>query len=459
MTLATLDSLDAQPRKRLREALALLSLAWMDGLECLCITDHVPVACWGLNTETKAEILALNPRTLSWPPDVVALVIQHELLHRAAYAVAWGLPETDVANLALDITINYILRSASRTSFERFRTVVYARSRGAVLLAAGPRAAVGRRWHKLRNRVWKASSPPNPVGLYYELRELLPERRTRPLLVPFGAAATGNFRPRTSAGAGERGAVFRRDDLPPLRRAAKQEVAAVAKTAAARGWGRTDLPFSTEFVRPSAPRTDDLQQLLRQIKTRKMIRQVADTVLGAERREPAREWVCRQPDRTTQVMMAASLVPDLWPLYTNQVPRHDRPQVRVYVDTSGSLMTERDLAVGIIRAIDEWLPATTYVFADSVAPISTRDLAAGHWPQGGGTNFTGVLEHFTGECHPKAEVALILTDGWGGLDVQQWTRTLHNAGQRLYAAFINVTPGAPLTELAAGWAAVSRKNT
>jgi hypothetical protein len=455
--LRSLRSLPAERKANLRTALERLSLAWADGLEWLCLTDEIPVACWGLNLETEEETLALNPEIFGWPPRVLELVLQHELLHRASYAVAWRLPDTDAANLALDITINYILHTSDRSSFEEFRAAVYARSSGAILLAAGPNASVSAKWMGMHREIWQRTSPPSPVPLYYTLAERLPQAGSRQMLNPFGGLRSPSLAPRSPRPRGKAGrkAVLPGDRVSPLQRAARKVARQTARDVACRGWGRTDLPFSAEYVAPAdGVDVAGVRALLSTIRTQQVARKTASVLLSREMREPVSEWLCRRPTRTTQVFMAAGLVPDLLPLYVNETPRANRPCVQIYVDASGSLLDDRDLVVAVVKAIGEWLPATTHVFADRVIDVSTADLASGQFRQGGGTNFERVLQHFTGS---QAEAALVLTDGWGSLNLNTWRARLREKGQRLYVVFVNVDPGPPLTGLAVDWTTVERE--
>lgn len=437
-------------RERLREALRQLSLVWIDGLEWLRLADEAPVACWGLDLLTGEEVLALNPRVLEWNPQVLALVLKHELLHRAAYGYAWNLPQDDVANLALDIVVNFILWTDNPSVFDEMSQVVYAECSGLVLLAAGPSWPLGGKLRALQRCIWEARSPENPVSLYYLLVDQADKRH---LCLPFTATPSAAFAPHcirkdAKAAASER-KLFRRESA--FGRAVQRVAASAVQSAKKRRWH--NLPFSVEQVVPAATaNASDVARLLAYIRTRQVAVMAAQVLLAAEARETVYQWLGMRPDRATQVLMAAGIVPDLLPMSGNEVPQHARPTVAAYVDTSGSLLDSRDLIVGVVREVQAWLPATVFVFADHVCEVSLAEIANGVFHQGGGTNFVAVFEHFE---HHDAEAALMLTDGWGSAPAG-WKTRLAKRGKRLYVAFVDVQPGPPLTEIAVGWTRVHK---
>lgn len=447
--IAYLHELTEAAKANLRDALTQLSLPWLDGIPWLCITDEideVTVACWGRDSDAGVEVLALHPRTLEWQPAVLRVILQHELLHRAGYAAGWHLPETLVANLALDIVINHILRSEDADAFEECRTVAYANSDGPVLLAAGPWARVSPQWVELHAGIWRSTKPPSPADIYAALLKAMPSLEVNVLTTnPFGTSPRGSrFAPRQTAPGIDQS----------LRNAAQRMADRSLESAVQRGWGHSDLPFITEQISPcDKVSAEQVRALLARMETRRLALSLARPLLGHEATHCKDEWICRQPTRTTQVLMAAGIVPDLLPWYTNNTPRAELPEIRVYVDVSGSLLEDLDLVLAVIRAVRDVLPATVSVFSDEVADVATAQLASGNCPRGFGTNFGAVMTHF---CKCSESAALMITDGYGGLDIGHWQAQLAQSRKRLYAAFISTEAQPPLTSLATDWARVER---
>ena len=80
----------------------------------------------------------------------------------------------------------------------------------------------------------------------------------------------------------------------------------------------------------------------------------------------------------------------------------------------------------------EYLPTRLFVFADTVTETSRDAFAAGEYPQGVGTSFEAVLQHF---ARQPEEAAVIFTDGLSDCS-PEWGDRLRVAGKRIYVVYL-----------------------
>lgn len=440
----------------LADALELLGIAWGEAGQMVMVSGEVPIAAWGHYTDTSQDVVLVNPRVLRWPGRVKAVVIQHELLHYAAYGKAYsflevgGVIHDDLANLVLDIVINRILWDTDKGAFRATSRRVYAGvpADSPIALAAGPPewVVVSPALLELQKYIWEREEIPSPYLLYIRLLQA-GFVNIEPWVGGFGCygagqAGAGAFLPRKPAGA--------RPEVGGLLGQASRKA---IKDIALRGWGSSSLPFSTEFVRGiKGLDVSAVEKLLEGIEARRTIAEAARTIIVAETRIPERSFYTLHPTQTTMVFLAAGLTPDLWPFVSERKRGPQRKAMAVYIDTSRSLTPWREHEVGMVDLLREYFPTRLFVFADEVAEIERDRFAAGDYPQGTGTSFEAVLKHFSEQ---PEEVAVVFTDGVSWCS-EGWGSRLRAAGKRLYVVYLaqKGTPkekvSSPLDGFAAG---------
>ena len=414
---------------RLLQAVGSLGLSWAEAGLFIIIGEDVPVAAWGHLCTEGRDVIMLNPRVLRWEPEVIATLIRHEMLHYAGYGDYYDLPNHDAVNLALDVAINFILHLAlPRWVFEPFRRRVYGEvsADSPVILAAGPNAVASPRWRELQAKVWGSSQVPSPYYLYFKFRDQVQED----MVLGFGRCPVtrrrhragkkphGNFRARESAG-----------DRPQVASSLGKAAVVALKQL---GCSHTNLPFSREFITAADLDVQAAEALLRRIQTEKMCQEAAARVVERERLEMRRLVYTLRPSPATVVLMAAGIIPDSLPFVWEQDRGMRGRSLAAYVDTSMSLRRFRAYEVRVVDILREYLPIRLFVFADTVTETSRDAFAAGEYPQGVGTSFEAVLQHFAGQ---PEEAAVIFTDGKSHCS-PEWGDRLKVAGKRLYVIYL-----------------------
>ena len=415
---------------QLLQAVSYLGLSWAEAGQLIVIGDDVPIAAWGHFETEQRDVIMLHPKVLRWQPEVIAVILRHEMLHYAGYGDYYDLPNRDAVNLALDVAINFILLHSPRCAqaFEAFRRRVYARvpANSPVILAAGPNAVASPRWRELQARIWDSSQVPSPYYLYFKFRDQVQEdmvlgfgrcpvtRRSRRA----GKKPHGNFRTRESAG-----------NRPQVAGSLGRAAAVALKQL---GCSHTNLPFSREFITAAGLDVQAAEALLRRIRTERMCQKAAAQVVERERLEMRRQVYTLRPSPATVALMAAGIIPDLLPFVWEQDRGMKGKSLAAYVDTSMSLSRFRPYEVRVVDILREYLPTRLFVFADTVTETSRDAFAAGEYPQGFGTSFEAVLRHF---ARQPEEAAVIFTDGLSDCS-PGWGDRLRVAGKRIYVVYL-----------------------
>jgi len=437
----------------LGQALELLGIAWAEASQLVAVSDEVPIAAWGHYADGNEDVVMVNPRILRWPPPVIATILKHELLHYASYGRAYTFLEDDescvhdeLANLVLDVVINRILWTSDEGEFNATRRRVYAGvpADSPIALAAGPpeKVVVSPDLADLQQYVWGRKEVPSPYLLYVRLL-----RKGVAQVVSWtggfggfpggGRGEDGGKREEgRDKGEGRRGPFLARrpaggkpDPQSTVGQGGRKAIEAVA----ARGWGRSQLPFTSDFVRGiKSLDIGAVKRLLESIVPQRMIAQAAKTILDHEDKITERAFYTLHPTMTTAVLLAAGIAPDLWPFLRERKRGARRKSMGVYVDTSGSLYPWRAQEMRMVDLLREYFPTRLFVFADEVAEIDRDRFAAGDYPQGAGTSFEAMLKHFGQQLE---EIAVVFTDGISSCS-PEWGTRLTVAGKRLYVVYL-----------------------
>jgi len=175
-------------------------------------------------------------------------------------------------------------------------------------------------------------------------------------------------------------------------------------------------------------------------------------VLGRELPAPSKlQPYLIRPDRTTQNLMAAGLVPDLIPLFRNLEPKRSKDLI-FYFDFSGTMGSYYDSMVLFARLMRQFLPTRIKLFGNLLEEVTLRAFLAeqntrkwGSLINSGYTNYERPFRDFIKQSPGTS--GIMLTDAkpntgdYSTKFFKEMLRIMRSRGQRMYA-FIASSPHA-----------------
>jgi hypothetical protein len=131
---------------------------------------------------------------------------------------------------------------------------------------------------------------------------------------------------------------------------------------------------------------------------------------GLRRKLPTRTPVPNYYDRRAVALSEASIQP----VFYKQQELGNKVIIPWYVDVSGSQDHVIPHVMNVASQNRRFIGNTLYCFSTVVSPTSLHEFSKGKYYSTGGTNFNPVIKHIIDN---RFKVALILTDGYGCLDV------------------------------------------
>ncbi len=135
----------------------------------------------------------------------------------------------------------------------------------------------------------------------------------------------------------------------------------------------------------------------------------------------------------------------VWPVFfESAMPARvdDEQRVHVYIDVSGSTSEAQPVLYGLVVHLGELVGQPVYLFSNTVAPVSLKELRDGKRKSTGGTDFDCIVNHAVRNRFRKV---LVVTDGYGGLEPQSHVK-LRRERVRVYLLLTTDCDWCPLKE-------------
>jgi hypothetical protein len=198
----------ARMRARLINVYGRLGVQHTDALNITHISDKVDTACWGTGEKETDEFILVNPYFVDQRKTFLALILQHEIMHRALYRGRRRMKDRQLLNVVLDACIHRVLASSPNgkpaKTWNRFCEWLYPDESKKTVLAICNASLNERELREL------ARINPKYVEIWHELYGKFGEDDTEEVVNP----RTGKKRKRSLKGTYKRGiARVNPDDL------------------------------------------------------------------------------------------------------------------------------------------------------------------------------------------------------------------------------------------------------
>ena len=419
------------------------------------ISDLPDVAAWGhskCDHDKDEEFIYINPKTLRMPPDLIELILRHEILHAAGYDQVAGAKDQHLVNLVLDVAINFVLHEAYSMKMNKLSRRIYPKE-----TIASPLALVQPHllplWisdpviNKLWSSIWQASprTVPSPTGLYYELLLSVPQFREQLVAVilinPFGAREdeTAQLRKRPTKKPDPNKPSTGAPDKPqskfkPIAERIGKKLERELRSAVSRFWSqlKSEL-FEEDLGAGQQTETESIRQFLSQLTVMQQLDETSQTIITSLGGAPRMQVYPMRLTRLSQIHAAMGLH-RIFPFYWNKTPEAKKPRLSIYLDTSPSMDGFVKHEVYVIEQLREFFPTTIFAFSGAVEEVDVDRVVKGKLPRGYSTSFDAVIEHFLKDR--ADECCVIFTDGESGVTSQN-QQAFKESGRRLFAIYFS----------------------
>jgi hypothetical protein len=411
----------ASAEQTLHVAASRLGVAFSDALRILRYDPEAETAFWRIDRSSGEEQIHVGPLVLSLGVDATEMVLRHEILHRSMYhAFLERFTNATLANLTLDVCINRLLYAAWPEPMRVMSAGVYpAESKTTPIALADCTAepsvlpeSLRRLWVQVWQRTGGTGPSLNPASLYYQLLRLdavalLPswyrDRGYAPTAMPSRA----------------------------MQRAVDAMLEAIGR--ALPHGSPTAAALDEYTVSPVRIGTDALEAFVRSMRVRTQVDQMARALTAALERATRVDPYPLLPSRLGLVYRAIGLSAATGRYWNTEASAAGaRLALGVYVDVSGSMVSQYPIVVSVVEAIKAY-PLRLHAFDDTVRALDLDAFAAGRITGGGGTDFDAAVRHLLADRDVAA--GLLVTDGEGMLS-RATVHALRASSKRLYVIYL-----------------------
>jgi len=470
-------------------ALEYLNLDWLMPYNLFKITPEIPIAAFARDSRDR-DWLLLNPKVFEFSEVALALIILHEFIHYCNLGAEFQAFQGLAGDITLDIGVEILIATLffdkwkhSESEYPRFAILQSTQGPEVLLTAINPyrltyppiceqKAALNTSQGEsldpvlteIRETAW-AKGIYEPYDIYGKLTYFLLEHQPPAIEIPI--IIIGDMKVLGRGGSDEEGeeikAVVLRsgegeeqegeedgkgsssgfEPSPVIEEAIEDALEALGRP----GVGRVAIILPSR-IRRNLKRKINLKRARREMYRMPgystSVVNALQGVLGREIPAPSKlQPYLVRPDRVTQNMMAAGLIPDIIPLFRNIEPRRSKDLI-FYFDFSGTMSSFYESMVLFTRAMRQFMPTRLKVFGSRLQEVGLGEFIKepdfGRWGDlagSGRTNFEKPLRDFITQA--PGTTGIMLTDGmvndgdYSAQFFQMMARALKNRGQRMYA--------------------------
>jgi hypothetical protein len=406
-------------RMKLNSVFSKLGLSYLECIRLISFDENVDVACWIYNQANQEEMIHLNPLIIdNYTPEVLEMVLRHEILHRAFYnAFKYQFENKTLSNIVLDIVINKILHTAYGDYSEpMFKLYPKESLKSAVVLCIAdvpPNTIQNDKIRALYKEIWISKDIPNPESLYYQLIDL--NRELPELKDPF-RTLKNPFRPPQVNRCGIAYKEWRPSLVDELNERLEQSIVDEVDNKI-KYYDRAKV-LKNYYIDLNKFDPNPLKDFVRNIKQLRKLSKVVNNV-KEDLTQGTRLQVYPMFLSRLGIIYNAMGLNDVLPLYWNNSTNTisgNKYKIALYVDLSGSMKDYLGYIRWIVKQLDgfPFSPGhnnnSCYGFNTLVYDISLNDIAEGNFRGGGETDFNAPISHFLA-LSDSSNVGLMFTDG------------------------------------------------
>lgn len=469
-------------------ALEYLNLDWLMPYNLFKVTPEIPIAAFARDARNR-DWLLLNPKVFEFSGVDLALIILHEFLHYCTLGAEFRAFQGLAGDITLDIGVESLIATLffnkwkhSESEYPRFAILQSTQGVEALFSAINPyrltyppiceKAAqsIGEEepldpvLAEIRETAW-VKGIYEPYDIYGKLTYFLLEHQPPAIEIPI--IIIGDMEVLGRGGSDEEGERIKAIVLRPGGEeeqegeedgkgsspdfepspVIEEAIEGALETLGCPGVGKVAIILPSR-IRRNLKRKIDLRRARREMYRMPgystSVVNALQGVLGREIPAPSKlQPYLVRPDRVTQNMMAAGLIPDIIPLFRNIEPRRSKDLI-FYFDFSGTMSSFYESMVLFTRAMRQFMPTRLKVFGSHLKEVGLGEFIKepdfGRWGNlagSGRTNFEKPLRDFITQA--PGTTGIMLTDGmvndgdYSSKFFQMIARALKNRGQRMYA--------------------------
>ncbi len=406
-------------RMKLNSVFSKLGLSYLECIRLISFDEDVDVACWIYNQANKQEMIHLNPLIIdNYTPEVLEMVLRHEILHRAFYnGFKYQFENETLSNIVLDIVINKILHTAYEDYSEpMFKLYPEESLKTPVVLCIAnvpPKSIQNDKIRALYKEIWISKDIPNPESLYYKLIDLnreLPELKDtlRNPKNPFRSPQVNRY--------GIAYKEWRPSVVDELNQRLEQNIVNEIDNKL-KYYDRAKV-LKNYYIDLNKFNTNPLKDFVRNIKHLRKLSKVVNNV-KKDLTQGTRLQVYPMFLSRLGIIYNAMGLNDVLPLYWNKstdTTSGNKYKIALYVDLSESMKDYLGYIRWMVKQLSEFPFSqghsnnNCYGFNMMVYDINLNDIVDGNFKGGGGTDFNAPITHFL-TLNDSSNVGLMFTDG------------------------------------------------
>ncbi len=424
--------------QKLVKACSCLGINLLEISRFVQISDVPDIACWGFDKEKKENFIFINPKTLRFSLESIQIVLKHEILHYAGYREIGGAKDRELANIALDISINKILTITYKKKMKALCGRIYPEtSRKTIVSLARPDLCLNEINEKLKDlwkEIWEREEIPSPDSLYYKL--LFHKEGISIGGNPFTASENAGIVLRDMPANGE-------DKFEKIEKEALEKV--ISDSQEGKLFSKQiSRMFSRILVGKEGVDTKNIESFIQRLRTKQQLDDTASRMINALDGSSKIQVYPYQLSRLGLVYLACG-VSKVLPLYWNKVPESRKPKLAIYIDTSPSMENYQKMEVFLVDELKDYFPTKIFAFAGDVTEINTKDFASGNYEEGYSTDFDVAIAHL---LDSEFDAGIIFTDGYSSIGYENEAKFRADR-KRLFTVYFteNGRPSSDLDEL------------
>ena len=403
-----------------------LGLSFLDAVNLFKYDPKAKTAYWMIDRKTGQESIHIGPAIAKLPPNLITIVLRHELLHRSLFHGFFEQFENEeLANLVLDICINRLLYDGYSFELREVCERLYPENSKRTIVALADVSAnphllplkLADLWHYIWDEEKSSESNPlNPASLYFKLLSLGNFNLIK-IYTPF--ALLKKSMPKNIP-------------APALQKAIDKVVKDINKNL-------SQQPGLAEKLSEYSISTIDigvshLETFIKRIRVKRIADKIANKILEPYQKKINVQPYLKYPSRMGIIYQIYG-ISKLFKLYWNIDVQNIgvRLAISVYVDVSGSMVDFFDIVFAVVEKIKE-IPLVIKLFDTSLRKIEISDLKKKKIIGGGGTDFNLPIEDLTN--NEQIDAGVIFTDGYGDVNPEVGSAFLKSK-KRLYVVYFN----------------------